>query len=76
MFCREDDMLSLRKCNIDSLVWVPLFLLILLARLSASTVGPNDYLLLQRPALSQTQIVFVYAGDLWSVPREGGRRSG
>ena len=29
-------------------------------------------LLLQKPALSRTQIVFVYAGDLWSVAREGG----
>src|ERR1039458_1253182 len=30
------------------------------------------HLLLRRPALSRTQIVFSYAGDLWSVPREGG----
>ena len=29
-------------------------------------------LLLQKPALSRTQIVFVYAGDLWTVPRAGG----
>ncbi len=28
--------------------------------------------LLQQPTLSRTQIVFVYAGDLWSVPRDGG----
>jgi tricorn protease len=34
--------------------------------------GPH---LLQRPALSQTQIVFNYAGDLWSVDRKGGRAS-
>src|SRR6195256_7002261 len=26
----------------------------------------------QRPALSETQIVFNYAGDLWSVGRKGG----
>jgi tricorn protease len=32
----------------------------------------NGPLLLQKPALSRTQIVFVYAGDLWSVPRGGG----
>ncbi|HXM45033.1 MAG TPA: PDZ domain-containing protein [Bryobacteraceae bacterium] len=32
----------------------------------------NAHLLLQNPALSRTQIVFSYAGDLWSVPREGG----
>ena len=29
-------------------------------------------LLLQRPTLSRTHIVFAYAGDLWSVPRAGG----
>jgi len=29
-------------------------------------------LLLQKPALSRTQIVFVFGGDLWIVPREGG----
>src|SRR5437899_216339 len=32
----------------------------------------NSSLLLQKPALSRTHIVFVHAGDLWSVPREGG----
>jgi tricorn protease len=29
-------------------------------------------LLLQKPALSRTQIAFVYAGDLWLVSRQGG----
>ena len=33
---------------------------------------PGDRLLAQRPTLSRTHIVFVYGGDLWSVPREGG----
>src|SRR5499426_351908 len=28
--------------------------------------------LLQKPAINDTQIVFGYAGDLWTVPREGG----
>jgi tricorn protease len=37
----------------------------------AATPG-EKYHLLQRPALSQTQIVFNYAGDLWSVDRKGG----
>jgi len=32
----------------------------------------TTHLLLRNPALSRTQIVFSYAGDLWSVPREGG----
>ncbi len=29
-------------------------------------------MLLRKPALSRTQVVFSYAGDLWSVAREGG----
>ncbi len=29
-------------------------------------------LLVQQPSLSRTQIVFVFAGDLWTVPRAGG----
>jgi tricorn protease len=33
---------------------------------------PDSHLLLQNPTLSRTQIVFAYAGDLWSVLREGG----
>jgi tricorn protease len=32
----------------------------------------NKPLLMRNPALSKTQIVFSYAGDLWSVPRDGG----
>jgi tricorn protease len=39
--------------------------------MAAATSG-EKYHLLQRPALSQTQIVFNYAGDLWSVDRKGG----
>jgi len=33
---------------------------------------PNSHLLAQNPTLSRSHIVFAYAGDLWSVPREGG----
>ena len=32
----------------------------------------NGSALLQQPTVSKTTIVFVYAGDLWSVAREGG----
>jgi tricorn protease len=32
----------------------------------------DEPLLLQKPTLSKTHIVFAYAGDLWSVPRDGG----
>jgi len=33
---------------------------------------PESHLLAQNPTLSRSLIVFAYAGDLWSVPREGG----
>ncbi|MGA2362539.1 MAG: PDZ domain-containing protein [Candidatus Aminicenantales bacterium] len=46
-------------------------LLVLLAP-PAVTADPGAPWLLQKPALSQTDIVFVFAGDLWSVPRAGG----
>jgi tricorn protease len=47
------------------------------AVLVALSLGPvyadsNPPLLLQKPTLSKNQIAFVYAGDLWTVPREGG----
>src|SRR6202163_734335 len=32
----------------------------------------NPPLLLRFPTVSKTQIVFNYAGDLWTVPRDGG----
>jgi len=37
--------------------------------ISADSLTP---LLLQKPTLSRTHIAFVYAGDLWTVPRAGG----
>ncbi|RYG31549.1 protease, partial [bacterium] len=36
--------------------------------------GPNP-LLLRQPTLSKEAIVFSFAGDLWTVPRAGGRAS-
>jgi len=46
---------------------------LILAFFALSAIGAADEpLLLQRPTLSKTHIVFAYAGDLWSVPREGG----
>ena len=44
--------------------------ILLASFVSRAESGKN--LLLRKPALSRTQIVFSYAGDLWSVPREGG----
>jgi tricorn protease len=44
-----------------------------LALLTCATVFPQtSKLLLRQPTLSKTHIVFVYAGDLWIVPRDGG----
>jgi tricorn protease len=40
---------------------------------SAFAQPASDRLLVQRPTLSRTHIVFVYGGDLWSVPRDGGQ---
>ena len=46
---------------------------LILAFFALAAIGAADEpLLLQRPTLSKTHIVFAYAGDLWSVPREGG----
>ena len=42
------------------------------ATVCMAATSADKYHLLQRPALSQTQIVFNYAGDLWSVDRKGG----
>src|SRR5258708_19444429 len=46
----------------------------IIAFFALSTLGfaVDEPLLLQKPTLSKTHIVFVYAGDLWSVPRDGG----
>jgi tricorn protease len=45
-------------------------LLFALAPVAACAATPNIY---QHPALSKTLIAFGYAGDLWTVPRDGGR---
>ncbi len=39
---------------------------------SASAAVSSAPWILRSPTLSKTQIVFQFAGDLWSVPREGG----
>ena len=47
-------------------------LILAFCALAAIAAAADEPLLLQKPTLSKTHIVFVYAGDLWSVPREGG----
>jgi tricorn protease len=49
-----------------------LLLSLVLACVSNMTADSNPPLLLQKPTLSKTHIAFVYAGDLWTVPRAGG----
>jgi tricorn protease len=43
-----------------------------LVTVSAGLASGQSPLLLQHPALSATEIAFVYAGDLWTVSRTGG----
>jgi tricorn protease len=47
-------------------------LIIAFCAFSAIAAAVDEPLLLQKPTLSKTHIVFAYAGDLWSVPRDGG----
>src|SRR5579863_1654050 len=47
-----------------------LSLLLLIA--VGSVAAADQSLLLQKPTVNKTHIVFSYAGDLWSVPRDGG----
>src|SRR5205085_256240 len=46
--------------------------LLLLAWPGLAPAQPEAPQLLQRPAVSRTHVVFVYAGDLWIVGRDGG----
>src|SRR5258707_10861885 len=47
-------------------------LICLAALFSAALTAAPGVHFFQHPALSKTDIVFSYAGDLWRVPREGG----
>src|SRR5215475_6514839 len=47
-------------------------ILSLLAMAGVCLAQTETSTLLQKPAVNGSQIVFVYAGDLWTVPREGG----
>ena len=46
--------------------------LLLLAVSELPAQSPNQYALLRKPTVSQTQIAFSYGGDLWIVSRNGG----
>jgi tricorn protease len=47
-------------------------LILALCAVAAVVSAADEPLLLQKPTLSKTHIVFAYAGDLWIVPRDGG----
>jgi tricorn protease len=55
-------LLSLSALLLAPLVWSD----------SLGDIQPDKPLLLRHPAISRTQIVFSFAGDLWSVSRDGG----
>src|SRR6516164_6428787 len=42
------------------------------AGIASAFAAPGTIHLVQKPALSKTEIVFSYSGDLWRVNREGG----
>src|SRR2546423_3299098 len=46
--------------------------LLILGMVSAGMAQSDKLMLFRQPTLSQTHIVFVFAGDLWIVPRTGG----
>ena len=48
------------------------FVLSLTALLLSIPVFPQGTMLLRQPTISNTDIVFVYANDLWIVPKDGG----
>jgi tricorn protease len=50
-------------------------LAVAVALCASSVAAQTPPVLAQQPALSATHVVFVFAGDLWSVPRAGGDAS-
>ncbi len=49
-----------------------LVLFLLLSTMVGAAAQASKPLLLQKPTVSRTEIAFVYAGDLWTVSRQGG----
>ena len=50
----------------------PTLTLLLVLACASVCLAQTEATLFQKPTVNQTNIVFVYAGDLWSVPRSGG----
>lgn len=53
-------------------IWTGSVFVFLFALGALAAPAAEKPLLLQQPALSQTQVVFAFAGDLWTVGRDGG----
>jgi tricorn protease len=51
---------------------ISVLILIMLFTIPLAAESADAPILAQRPTLSRTHVVFVFAGDMWSVPREGG----
>ena len=51
---------------------LPLLLALAFASICFGQPVTTQATLLQKPTVNHTHIIFVYAGDLWIVPREGG----
>ncbi len=49
-----------------------LAVLLLLGLVGLLSAADTETRLMRYPSISQTQIVFTYGGDLWTVPRDGG----
>src|SRR5262249_7651416 len=56
----------------DTVRLIAVFLSLVLAAVVSLRAADEAPLLLQKPTVSRTHIVFAYAGDLWRVPRAGG----
>src|SRR4026209_256047 len=52
---------------------IPILAVILIA--ASFVCAQENPLLMRTPTMNKTHIVFSYAGDLWSVAREGGEAS-
>ena len=48
------------------------FFAFMLVCLSLSLKAQNDIRLLRQPDINGNQVVFVYAGDIWTVSAQGG----
>jgi tricorn protease len=51
---------------------VAIFVALVLLNVRAPAQSSSGPLLLRQPTVSQTEIAFSYAGDIWLVPRQGG----